>query len=596
MLLLLFEFDASNPDEFRKKFRPHLKSYFKYSKSQKSDIQTIQKLHSEIDEIVNSNASDIASIQKFKEIVKSDDKREIAEFADYFWGSFQTFSDLIDQVLKKYGIAERIKLLHHTAANFRRYGSAFGSSNSEEFNYDNIYVIASLINRIIKGSRSICEDCHIVIDSLRNSSEINYFKERYSGFYLVAVKSDERKKRLLSEYDNEDRLVDRLLELDDIEYKVNDFVVGKFFSPDVQNCIQKADFHLVNNASSTTPTNFKSISEQLLKLQGLIQQPGLITPDSIERCMQLAYNAKLSSGCISRQVGAVITDSDYSTKAVGWNDVPKGAVPCSMRNVFELEEENPFGFTDFELGQGLSEGAGKSNPDDKDVNKESLDFNKYVKESYLPQINASSLGGVNCSFCFKTAYNTFKGDKNQVHTRSLHAEENAMLQITKYGGQAILGGVLFTTASPCELCSKKAYQLGIKNIYYIDPYPGISRSQVLKQSGNDEANPTLHMFQGAIGKGYIRLYEPFLSQKDEISILTGASFKKPETLKKKENKDAINLLLESDDDLLKTLKQLSLNDSIDEKSLLIELIRKGIQAGSNQSNNESEPAGNISDD
>lgn len=68
-------------------------------------------------------------------------------------------------------------------------------------------------------------------------------------------------------------------------------------------------------------------------------------------------------------------------------------------------------------------------------------------------------------YCFKSIYNGMKKDKNQVHTRALHAEENAFLQIAKYGGAKIEGGKLFTTASPCELCSKKAYQLGIKEIY-----------------------------------------------------------------------------------------------------------------------------------
>ena len=41
-------------------------------------------------------------------------------------------------------------------------------------------------------------------------------------------------------------------------------------------------------------------------------------------------------------------------------------------------------------------------------------------------------------------------------------------------------GKLFCTASPCELCSKKAFQLGIKDIYYIDPYPGIALKHIIR--------------------------------------------------------------------------------------------------------------------
>jgi hypothetical protein len=79
---------------------------------------------------------------------------------------------------------------------------------------------------------------------------------------------------------------------------------------------------------------------------------------------------------------------------------------------------------------------------------------------------------------------------------------------------------IFTTASPCELCSKKAFQLGVENIYYIDPYPGIATRHILKSATNKGKNPNLMMFQGAVGRAFHKLYEPFLAYKDEIKILT----------------------------------------------------------------------------
>ena len=93
-----------------------------------------------------------------------------------------------------------------------------------------------------------------------------------------------------------------------------------------------------------------------------------------------------------------------------------------------------------------------------------------------------------------------------------------MMQIAKYGGQALKNGILFTTASPCELCAKKAYQLGISQIFYIDPYPGISKTQILDCGIK---KPQLHLFTGAIGRAYHKLYEPFMPYKDEIYIRTG---------------------------------------------------------------------------
>ena len=84
---------------------------------------------------------------------------------------------------------------------------------------------------------------------------------------------------------------------------------------------------------------------------------------------------------------------------------------------------------------------------------------------------------------------------------------------------------MFVTASPCELCSKKAYQLGIKDIYFIDPYPGIAATHILKL-GAKETNPDLHIFFGAIGNAYVTLYSQRFAVKDELQLVTGVSPKK----------------------------------------------------------------------
>ena len=49
----------------------------------------------------------------------------------------------------------------------------------------------------------------------------------------------------------------------------------------------------------------------------LMQHPGLVLPTVDERCMQVA---KLNSGCISRQVGAVVSDAKGNILSIGWND------------------------------------------------------------------------------------------------------------------------------------------------------------------------------------------------------------------------------------------------------------------------------------
>ena len=148
--------------------------------------------------------------------------------------------------------------------------------------------------------------------------------------------------------------------------------------------------------------------------------------------------------------------------------------------------------------------------------------------------NAKLLNGRNTCFCFKSLKNSISEGKNQVHTRSLHAEENAFLQLTKYGGTGINNGILFSTASPCELCSKKAYQLGITLIYYIDPYPGISKSQILS-SGDKPIE--VRLFNGAIGSAYHQLYQPIMPYKDELGLLLNQNIKDKTSQLQAENAD-----------------------------------------------------------
>jgi deoxycytidylate deaminase len=215
--------------------------------------------------------------------------------------------------------------------------------------------------------------------------------------------------------------------------------------------------------------------------------------------MQVALSAKLSSGCISRQVGAVVTDAEYSIKAIGWNDVPRGQVPCLLRNTNHLlRKTDQDAYSDYETHND--------------------GFRKQLGKSKLAGLGVEQVGGRNITYCFKSEYNDLKKDKNQVHTRSLHAEENAFLQIAKSGGIGVRGGCLFTTASPCELCAKRAYQLGIGKIYYIDPYPGISNEHILG-SGPATCRPDVRLFRGAVGRAYHDLYHSMLPYKDELRAL-----------------------------------------------------------------------------
>ena len=393
----------------------------------------------------------------------------------------------------------------------------------------NIYSVAIVINHIIKGVRKNEGDhCRIVIDSIRNSLEAIFFKERYSAFYLIAVHDEfESTKNHLTCKINKfcddfkdvkekqaqiERQIRQVLSLGEIEAKSKDVEKGQFASPNISQCVADAEIHIYNKslqAISMEPY-FSSIGEQWLKYASLIQHPGLITPSNEERCMVVAYTAKFNSGCLSRQVGAVITNSNHSIRTIGWNDVPYGQIPCNLRELSDIvhhkKQCRSFIYSNFEISEDWVYG------DESFVEKIKKDYPELLHENSI-----EGMKGLPYSYCFKTLHNRYLSDKNQVFTRSLHAEENAMMQMVKYGGEPLSDGVIYVTASPCELCCKKLYQIGVRKIVYIDEYPGISRQNII---GSGYKRPTLKQFQGAYGATYFKLYQPFMAYKDEISLRT----------------------------------------------------------------------------
>lgn len=578
LMLIIFNKCGSNFNNYKKLIE-------KYYGNSKSDSLIKEKILNEIDAFIKKNSTKLNLIKDLKNISTAKTTKLNALHNLYFEDVVKNLAPEFSTVLENYDYYKRTLFFHSVACDIRTYGSPIASKNIS--NIGNIFFISEIINRIIKSRRKNNDGkTKIVIDSLRNSLEIMFFKERFSGFYMLSTKDviGNSRKRLEDRFKNRindtkvlNTLCDNLIKLDTTEYKTNDFIDGKFSSPDVENCIQKSDYHITNIKKSDLDeknycpfsfSDFCTREEQLMKFIATINHPGLITPSFIERTMQIAYTSKLNSGCTSRKVGAAIVDEFFALRSIGWNDVAKGHTPCNLRSVKDFMDdknkvnkiEDNVHYSDFEKGNP------SENSSYKYKNRFPFNFKNAVVDYFEDHYDENKMEGINCSFCFKTIHNHYEGESNQVHTRSLHAEENAMLQLTKHGGTSTFNGYLFTTASPCELCSKKAYQLGIKTIFYIDPYPGISIDQILKGGDN---RPNMVAFTGAFGTAYSRLYEPYMAAKDEISLLLGL---------KPKNKLSIqlnNILKDIDDDEIKKFVNLFKDKPDDDR--VVKMIKKGIK-------------------
>ncbi|MBC8432757.1 MAG: hypothetical protein H8D96_12665 [Desulfobacterales bacterium] len=108
------------------------------------------------------------------------------------------------------------------------------------------------------------------------------------------------------------------------------------------------------------------------------------------------------------------------------------------------------------------------------------------------------------------------GIKRLEYCRALHAEENAILQSAKIGGMPIGNGTIYTTTYPCELCAKKLYQIGIRTIYYTEPYPESISEQVFLEDGTKIIERIA--FEGVKSYSYFRLFKPVYDKKELSEI------------------------------------------------------------------------------
>lgn len=421
----------------------------------------------------------------------------------------------------------------------------------------NLFALPRRINQFIKILRNRrLEDSSrerfpvfVVINNFKNIFEAYYFKRRYSAFYLMAVSCDEKARQdkfsslgkfalmnlredlsggkklykssvnarcyrklkgneafddeLRNKFQNELGLNDAELDfVKEIFYSENKLRfssyqnnLAPFILQDVVTCIENADIFVTRNFEEDDYQYDHQLIRLLGRIATLILHPGLLTPTKIERCMQIAMTAKLNSGCLSRQVGAVVTDRDYNILSLGWNDAPCGAESCLRRNFFDLaRKSDPCAYSDFE--------------------RKNDEFRRYITivHSQLSP-KAHELQGLPMAFCFKDIYQDMINQRDQIYTRALHGEERALASSNNLQTK---GGYLFTTSSPCELCAKRAKEAGISKIYYIQQYPGISQSHVIS-IGPKGMQAKYESFVGAVGLAYIKLYTPLIPYKDELA-------------------------------------------------------------------------------
>lgn len=271
-------------------------------------------------------------------------------------------------------------------------------------------------------------DTNFVIESIKNPGEIEELKKIPNTFVIATDTTFEVRV---------DRILEEEYEGDLTQFKEDDSREkdeGIDYGQQVQKCVDLADILINNDGENTSPWEKKDFKERIGKYIDLIKNPGSRYPTDMELWINNAYSISLKSECLKRQVGAIIVKEGYLV-ASGYNNVLEGDRSCKI------------------------EYTGKCY---RDINRAKVKYCSICKSELNEDLNCKNSG---CE------YSTLKLDKILDKCRSLHAEENAILQASRLGGLSLQKAVLYTTTYPCKLCANKIISVGIKEVVYVESYP-----------------------------------------------------------------------------------------------------------------------------
>jgi deoxycytidylate deaminase len=265
-------------------------------------------------------------------------------------------------------------------------------------------------------------------------------------FYLIAVMSTQKHRTR--------RLTDEGLTSPQIEKVIRrDRKEAIPHGQKLEKTFKLADYFMHNPLGEE-----KLIPDQLKRFFDLVHGHNGTAPTKHEHAMYIAHAAAMRSSCMSRQVGAVITDKADRIIAVGTNDVPQ-------------------------YGGGLYTGEGEQ--DDRCFKNRRVCENDAEKGRRKARIKAGIVKELPTIFDSSELQDaasqkidalvdlvfTQSGIPDLIEfSRAVHAEMDALISLSRSGGGSTVGGNLYTTTFPCHNCARHIVAAGLEKVFYIEPY------------------------------------------------------------------------------------------------------------------------------
>ncbi|WP_082662973.1 MULTISPECIES: anti-phage dCTP deaminase [unclassified Sphingopyxis] len=320
-----------------------------------------------------------------------------------------------------------------------------------------------------------------IINSLKHPDEVEVLRRIYGEKFVMvsAVLSQSKRKEYLqskiaksynrTDYSSFSQKAEFLIEKDRRRS-------GSSLGQNISGTFHLADYFLRANEC------IEKDAKRLLHM--LFGHPG-VTPTRNEFVMFEARSNALRSGDLSRQVGAVVTNSNLEIVSRGCNEVPTVG-----GDTYWADDEGVLDTRDYAAGRDFN--AVKKVEILEEL-FEFLDSNSFLK------VESSNDGPGHSKSSQRLVSQLVFGDKKGAFKdlrvsnliefgRMVHAEMFALMEAARRG-LAVEGGTLYCTTFPCHMCARHIIAAGIREVFYIEPYPKSMTQELYGDMVSIEPNP-----------------------------------------------------------------------------------------------------------
>jgi deoxycytidylate deaminase len=298
-----------------------------------------------------------------------------------------------------------------------------------------------------------------VVDSLKNAGDVAGLRRIFRDEFMLVVVAADRETRWhrVKDYRSwtaDDRPDFERLDAVDRNQKGAGSRVGDI-GQETEALARHADYYVVNDRNRQ---DLQQSASRIIDL--FIGGPRRSQPTADERRMHLAFSASNGSGCLSRQVGAALFNSNGDIIGLGHNDVPKAR--GGLYSVEDGDNDNRC----YLVGDARC-------------------MNDTIKDQRFKNLAQDVYGAIK-EACTDTIEKTFKRDPLDAiqktikgselrdateYCRAVHAEMSALLTAARSRAGATIDSTMYITTYPCHNCAKHILCAGVKRVVYVEPYP-----------------------------------------------------------------------------------------------------------------------------